>query len=53
MILRVAEGTQVVADRVYAGGEEFEVPKGYDEEATRWLALGYVSEVKGRKRKAT
>ena len=51
MRLRVKEGTQVVADRVYASGDEFEFPKGFEEEAPRWLALGYVEEVRGRLRR--
>ena len=51
MKLRVKDGTQVVADRVYAGGDEFEVPKGFGDEASRWLRLGYVEEVKSRLRR--
>ena len=51
MKLRVKEGTQVAGDRIYAGGEVFEVPKGFEDEARRWLALGYVEEVKSRLRR--
>lgn len=45
------EGTQVVADRVYAGGQEFEVPKGFEDEVRRWVREGYAEEVKSRLRR--
>jgi hypothetical protein len=51
MKLRVKEGTQVAADRVYAAGEEFDVPAGYEKEAEQWLALGFVEEVTRRLRR--
>jgi hypothetical protein len=50
MKLKVQDGTQVVADRIYAEGEVFEVPKGYEDEARRWLKLGYVEEIKRTRR---
>jgi hypothetical protein len=49
MKLKVQDGTQVVADRIYAEGEVFEVPKGYEDEARRWLRFGYVTEVKSKR----
>jgi hypothetical protein len=51
MRLRVKEGTQVVADRIYAGGEVFEVPSGFEDEAPKWIAAGYAEEVKARLRR--
>jgi hypothetical protein len=50
MRVRVNEGTQVHHNgKLYTGGDEFDAPS---EEANKWLAAGWATEAKSKKRTA-